>query len=82
MPKKDRMPGEDQDLVTVIDNRLGQVHLLHLLLQVDELRASERRLQPFKEAPAIFPSEQNLLGLRRRITELQAHEKAVELGLG
>jgi len=81
MQETGRAAGEQQDAVAIVDDGRGHMDLFRLPLERDQRRRREHWLHPPEEPPPVLARQEDLLRLRRRIAELDAHQEAVELGL-
>ncbi len=58
------------------------MHALRVCLQLDELAGRHARLEAGEHIAPVDAGEKRALGVAIRITELDAHQEAVELRLG
>ena len=73
--------GGDQ-VLHIVEQRIGRVNLQHRHLQLRKLFRRKQRGQGQHQFAPVLSVEQSAFGRAIRVTERDAHQKAVELGLG
>jgi hypothetical protein len=68
--------------VHVIEQRGRDMDRLRLMLELRQLFTAQGRAELFQEIAAVLAAEELALGVRAGVTELDAHEKTIELRLG